>query len=402
MATWKAREKYVIVGGGVAGAAAVEGIRERDTSGSIVLITSEGHLPYHRPPLSKKLWSGQKRVAEIFVNPRKFYDDHGVRVMQNCRITNVETRHHIVVDDRRDAVRYDKLLLATGGAPRRLQIPGAQLEGINYFRTLDDYWRLRQEAAEGRSAVVVGGGYIGTEIAAALHNAGVLVTMVYPASYLCRRVFPESLGRAVQEVYRQKGVAVMASDQPIGFSRDGGKFRTRTANAKIVESDLLIVGAGIRPEVALAGGADLAVNNGVVVNDLLQTSDPDIYAAGDNACFPYAALGRWTRIEHWDNALNQGKCAGRNMAGAREAYSYMPYFFSDLFDLGYEAVGDVTPDLEMHADWEEENRKGVVYYLKEGRVRGALMCNVWDRVATAREMILRGETPAAHDLLRAA
>lgn len=403
MAASKEREKYIVVGGGLAGAAAVEGIREHDKTGSIVLIASEGHLPYHRPPLSKQLWSRKKKVEDIFVNPQKFYDDNGVRLVQNCRIKTVDAAAKSVTDVKGKVLRYEKLLLATGGAPQVLTIPGAQLEGVCYFRALDDYVRMRREASEGRSAVVIGGGFIGTEIAAALQTNGVAVTMIFPSPYFCRRVFPEPLGRAVQEEYRRRKVTVLAGDKPVGISRQGDKFHTQTANAKSVESDMVIVGVGIEPETALAASAGLTIGNGIVVNEFLQTSNPDIYAAGDNAFFPYAVLGRSVRMEHWDNALNQGKWAGQNMAGAAQSYTYMPYFFSDLFDFGYEAVGDVTAELETFADWQQENEKGIVYYLKDGKVRGALMCNVWDKVPLARETILKGVSvaQAQRDLLGA-
>jgi NADPH-dependent 2,4-dienoyl-CoA reductase/sulfur reductase-like enzyme len=210
------------------------------------------------------------------------------------------------------------------------------------------------------------------------------------------------LGRAVQEEFRRRDIAILAGDRPVGIGRQGDKWRTQTANAKSVESDLVVVGVGIEPETTLAVRAGLDVRNGVVVDRFLQTSNPHIYAAGDNALFPYAALGRSMRVEHWDNALNQGKWAGRNMAGAAEPYTYMPYFFSDLFDFGYEAVGDVTTNLETVAHWQQENKEGVVYYMKDGKVRGALMCNVWDKVPMARDMIWKGESVAQHDLLRAA
>jgi NAD(P)H-nitrite reductase large subunit len=403
MAARKERDKYIIVGGGLAGAAAVEGIREHDKNGPIVLIASEDHLPYNRPPLSKKLWSGKEKVEDIFVNPQKFYDDNGVRLVQNCRVETVDASAKTVTDAKGTVLRYEKLLLATGGAPQVLTIPGAQLAAVCYFRTLDDYVRTRREASDGRSAVVIGGGFIGTEIAAALQASGVAVTMIFPSPYLCKRVFPEALGWAVQKEYRRRGITVLAGDKPVAFSRQGDKFLTQTAHAKPLESDMVIVGVGIEPETALAAGAGLTVGNGIVVNEFLQTSHPDTYAAGDNAFFPYAALGRSVRMEHWDNAQNQGRWAGQNMAGAALPYTYMPYFFSDLFDFGYEAVGDVTAELETVADWQVENEKGVVYYVKNGLVRGALMCNVWDKVPLAREAILKGKSvaQAKHDLLAA-
>lgn len=225
--------------------------------------------------------------------------------------------------------------------------------------------------------------------------------MVFPDAYLCSRVFPDYLGLAVQRRFQERGINILGSDKPVSFSKSGGRFLTRTANGKTIESDLVIVGIGVVPEMALAQGAGLEVGNGIVVNQYLQTSHPDIYAAGDNAFFPYQALGQAMRIEHWDNALNQGRWAGRNMAGASEPFTYQPYFFSDLFELGYEATGEVDSRLDTFADWQKENETGIIYYLRDGKVRGVMMCNVWDKVETARELIRKGEkmTP---DMLRGA
>ena len=200
------------------------------------------------------------------------------------------------------------------------------------------------------------------------------------------------MGRAVQRRYVEKGVRMLASDKPVSFSKNGGKFVTRTEKGEMIESDIVIVGVGVVPELELAKSGGLAVGNGIVVNEYLETSQPDIYAAGDNAFFPYRALGQPMRIEHWDHALNHGKWAGRNMAGAQEPYTHQPYFFSDLFEFGYEATGEVDARLETFADWQKENDTGVIYYLREGKVRGVMMCNVWDKVEAARELIRKGET----------
>ncbi len=386
---------YLIVGGGLAGASAVEGIRERDPGGSILLMGRESRRPYDRPPLTKKLWFGGKTVEEIYLHDRRFYERNGVRVVLGREAAAVDGRRRTVTDRAGRPYRYEKLLLATGGAPRRLPIPGGDLEGIYYYRTLDDYLRLRAEVSEGVAVTVIGGGFIGSEIAAALRQNGAEVTMVFPGAHLCARVFPASLAEAVTRDYGQRGIRILAGEKPASISRAGRRLSIRTESGRRIESDLIVVGVGIAPEVELAEAAGAEVEDGIVVNELLQTSLPGVYAAGDNALFPYRALGRRTRVEHWDNALTQGKQAGRNMAGAQEAYTHLPYFFSDLFELGYEAVGECDPRLETFADWQRENHTGVIYYLKEGRVRGVLMVNVWNRVEAARELIRRGEAVGA-------
>lgn len=392
------QHKYVVVGGGVAGAWAIEGIRECDETGSILLLGAEPHLPYDRPPLSKKLWFGPKKVEEIFVHDRAWYDARKVELRLGVRAERLDLASKVLTDGQGERHRYEKLLLATGGSPRRLSIPGGDLEGICYYRTVDDFRWLHGEAAAGKTAVVIGGGFIGSELAAALSHAQASVTMVFPGGFIGQRVFPEGLGRSLQQLYRDRGIRILAGDLPASISqRDDGRFLTRTRGGEQLVSDLVVAGVGIRPSTELAQDAGLALADGVVANDRLQTSHPDVYVAGDAALFPYAALGRSMRVEHWDNALEQGKQAGRNLAGADEPYLHMPYFFSDLFEFGYEAVGDVDSRLETFADWQEENRTGTIYYLANGRPRGAMMCNVWDRVEAARELIRRGgPTSPAH------
>jgi NADPH-dependent 2,4-dienoyl-CoA reductase/sulfur reductase-like enzyme len=250
---------------------------------------------------------------------------------------------------------------------------------------------LKGEAVPGRKAVVLGGGFIGSEIAAALNVNQVDVTLVFPAAHLCAHVFPEDLGEAIDAYYAERGVKVVPKDKAAAIERVGTGFRVRTASGLALDADVVVAGIGIRPASDLADASGLKTSNGISVDGRLRTSAPDVYAAGDVASFPYAALGTETRVEHWDNALNQGLCAGRNMAGARDPYTHMPYFFSDLFEFGYEAVGEVTPKLETFADWRETHRTGVIYYLKEGRVRGAMLCNVWDKLDAARELIRKGE-----------
>jgi NADPH-dependent 2,4-dienoyl-CoA reductase/sulfur reductase-like enzyme len=381
--------RYVIVGAGLAGVSAAQAIRERDRRGTILIIGAEEHLPYDRPPLTKQLWTGAKTAAQIFLHDRRFFDDKGITLALGMKALTLDPAHRTLLDSAGRQHRYERLLLATGGVPRRLTIPGHDLEGVFYFRTLDDYLRLRREAGPHSSAVVIGGGFIGSELAAALAGVKVDVTMIFPSPYPCHRVLPEALGRAVQKTFEDHGINVLANDVPTSISRSKHRFLTRTSGRHEIESEIVIVGVGIDPEVSLARKAGLAVQDGVLVDRYLRTSHPGIYAAGDLASFPDVEPGRNRRIEHWDNARAQGRLAGLNMAGGHEPYDYLPYFFSDLFDLGYEAVGEVDPLLETRCDWKKENHTGTIHYLKDGKVKGALMCNVWGKVAAARALILK-------------
>ncbi len=384
---------YLIIGAGLAGASAIEGIRELENSRSIVVIGAEEHLPYDRPPLSKKLWFGKKQVKDIFLHDPAFYERNGVELRLGRRAVSVDVKSKTVTDSLGDSHQFEKLLLATGGLPQVLPIPGGDLQGIFYYRTLNDYQRMRAEAEEGKSAVIIGGGFIGSEMAAALTLNRLLVTMIYPAACLCDRVFPEDLGLAIERVYENRGIRIMKGRRPARIGRKGSRFVIETGKGERVESDMVIAGIGIKPALELAQQAGLDTSDGILVNEYLQTSNTDIYAAGDNARFPYQVLGKQARVEHWDNALNQGKQAGRNMAGAHQAYTYMPYFFSDLFEFGYEAVGEVDSRMEISADWQKPHETGTIYYLRDGKIRGMMMCNVWDKVEAARELI-RQSAPA--------
>lgn len=378
---------YIIVGGGLAGASAAQGIREIDSAGSILLVGQEKDPPYNRPPLSKDLWLGKKQVEEIFVHEKSFYSDNEVNLNLGTTITEVNPEDRIIRDGQGGAYAYGKLLLSTGGTPKKLDIPGGESEEINYYRSLGDFRRLRVREVEGDIISVIGGGFIGAEMAAALSSNGADVSMVFPEKYLLSRHFPEELGRAVQKKYQDKGVGILTQNVPQRFEQAEEGFEVETRERCCLQVDKIVAGIGITPSTKLAESADLNVSNGIEVNEYLQTSDPHIYAAGDNTLFPYQALGEKRRVEHWDNAKKQGRYAGRNMAGSEEQYNYLPYFYSDLFDFGFEAVGDVNPELEVIADWSEKHEKGVLYYLNEGNVRGVMLCGVWGKLGQARELI---------------
>jgi len=393
--------KYLIVGGGMTGDAALHGIREVDRAGSIGLIGAEAHAPYNRPPLSKGLWK-DKPLESIW---RKA-DNQSVTFHFGRTARKLDPQTKRVTDDQGTVYTFDKLLVATGSTPRRLPFGGEQ---IIYFRTLDDYQRLRALTEKGQRFAVIGGGFIGSEIAAALAMNSKEVVMIFPDEAIGSRMFPPDLAKSVNDFYRQKGVEVLAGEVVAGMETRQSKLivkiqSSQTKSEREITVDGMVAGIGVVPNVELAQAAGLEVDNGIRVDRGLRTSHPDIYAAGDVANFYNPALDQRLRVEHEDNANTMGRLAGQAMAGRTVSYDHLPYFYSDLFELGYEAVGAVDARLEAVADWKKPFREGVVYYLRDGRVRGVLLWNVWKQVDSARKLIaeagpfraenLRGRLPA--------
>jgi len=393
--------KHLIVGAGMTGDAAVKGMREVDPSGSIGLVGDEPDQPYDRPPLSKALWKGAP-LESIW----RTTEARGVELLLGRRIVSLDATARRATDDRGVDYTFDKLLLATGGAPRRLPFGGNH---IVYFRTVADYRRLRSLAERGRQFAVIGGGFIGAEIAAGLAINAKEVTVAFPEEALGSRVFPRELGLSLNSYYEEKGVRLLAKHEVVGVTPRGKRLAVEVrpidgGAAHEVLVDGVVAGIGIQPNVELARAAGLGVDDGILVDELLRTSHLDIFAAGDVASFLSPALGMRVRVEHEDNANSMGRAAGRAMAGAAEPYHHLPFFYSDLFELGYEAVGQIDARLEVVADWRTPNREGVVYYLQDGRVRGVLLLNVWEQVDAARRLIsepgpfraveLKGRLPA--------
>jgi 3-phenylpropionate/trans-cinnamate dioxygenase ferredoxin reductase subunit len=379
--------RYVIVGGGVCGASAIEGIRAHDPEGSILLLTRENHPPYHRPPLSKDLWFGKKTLADVPVHDDAWYREQRVELGLRRDIVELDSDKQTLTDDRGTAYEFDRLLIATGGRPRRLDAVGAAIDGVHYFRGLDDYLFLANHLDRFEHALVIGAGFIGMELAAALTHAGREVTLLYPHETPLGRLFPRDLGLSLAEFYREKGVETISGDSAIGFEEGEGHINVRTTGGGVVTTQIVLAGIGIEPQTDLADVGDLEVRDGIVVDEFARTSHPTIYAAGDVAEYPDLVLARSRRVEHWDHAIQHGRCAGANMAGADEPYTAQPFFYGDFFELGFEAVGDLDTSLEVHSVWREPFRQGVVFYHHEDAVRGVLLWNVWESVDWARGLI---------------
>lgn len=370
---------YLIIGGGMTATTAVSGIREHDKTGSIGIIAAEQGLPYDRPPLSKQLWSGRKTLDAIYHVLPPDVTVHNGRFAQQ-----LDPAQKQVVDDHGHRFTYNKLLLATGSSPRQLPFGP---DDIIYYRTVNDYHNLRRLAEMQNHFAVIGGGFIGSEVAAALAQQGKQVTLIFPEASIGNRIFPPELSLFLNDYYGEKGVEVLAETAVTNISGAGTDLTITLDNGRSLTVQGIVAGIGVTPNTDLAKAAGLEVDNGIRVNESLQTSDPHIYAAGDVANYPDALLGTHRRVEHEDAANSMGKTAGQAMAGAAVTYDYSPMFYSDLFDLGYEAVGELDARLEIVADWQEPYQKGVIYYLRDNLVRGVLLWNTWDQVDAARALI---------------
>ena len=373
--------KYLIIGGGLAGDAAAQGIRELDAGGLIGMFSMELDPPYVRPNLSKGLWKGLP-LEKIWRNTEYL----GAELLLGRKVTELDLKGKCVRDETGEEYTYEKLLLATGGAPVHLPFGG---EDIIYYRDLQDYQRLRALSERRQHFLVIGGGFIGSEVAAALTMVGKKVVMAFPEEAIGANVYPGELSHFLNEYYRGKGVDLMTGDSVDALQKDGDRFKVRTRSGQLFEVDGVVAGIGIRPNVQLAQQAGLQMDNGIIVDEHLQTSMPDVFAAGDVANFHHSALGKRVRVEHEDNAIHMGKLAGRNMAGSNESYTHVPMFYSDLFELGYEAVGEISSKLVTVVDWQDPLQKGVIYYLDPSnrRVRGVLLWNVWEQVDKARALM---------------
>nr|WP_296775090.1 FAD-dependent oxidoreductase [Rhodococcus sp. (in: high G+C Gram-positive bacteria)] len=385
------RYDYLIVGGGMVADSAARGIRERDKSGSIGIFSADSDEPYSRPALSKKLWTdadfGRDQASLDTAS------DTGAEIHTTTRVASIDREKRTVTTEAEDVHEYGELLLATGASPVELDL--APSPRVIYFRTFADYRALREQSRTASHIVVVGGGYIGTEIASALSSNGVKVTVVTSDPVLGSHMFPESLAASFDKKFTDHGVTVRRGVRVTAGAEASARVQLQLDDGSSVEADAIVFGLGVRPNVALAESAGLRTDNGIVVDEFLRTEDPHIHAAGDVANYPDAILGR-RRIEHVDNANEMGKAVGRIMAGGTDPYTYTPYFYSDVFDDGYQAVGTVSTSLRTVEDWQDEPTEGTVYYVDDSNaVEGVLMWNVWKGLDEAKQLIRDGSSPPA-------
>ncbi len=371
-------QTFVIVGASLAGAKAAETLRAEGFDGRLLLVGAEPERPYERPPLSKDYLRGEADREKAFVHAPDFYDEQAIELMTGTEAVGLDVAgSRVQLADGRE-LAYDRLLLATGASPRRLAIPGAELEGVHYLRTIADCDALRAALADGPRVAVVGAGWIGCEVAASARQGGAEVTMIDPVALPLERVLGSEVGRVYADVHREQGVELLLGTGVDAFEGDARVQRVRTSGGRVVECDLVVVGVGVAPSVELARDAGLAVEDGVAVDQSLATSVPNVYAAGDVAGAWHPFYERRIRVEHWANALNQGPAAARAMLGQQVSYERLPYFFSDQYDVGMEYSGHATSWDEVVFRGDPATREYIAFWLSDGRVQAGMNVNVWD------------------------
>jgi 3-phenylpropionate/trans-cinnamate dioxygenase ferredoxin reductase component len=366
---------FVIVGAGLAGGGAAATLREEGFDGRVVLIGAERQPPYERPPLSKEYLRGESSFERALVQPPGFYGENGIETWFGARATRVDAADKVVELDDGERVAYDRLLVTTGGRNRRFPVPGLDLEGIYSLRTVADSDCIRAEAVPGRKAVVVGMGFIGSEVAASLRRSGVDVVVVDRNEVPLRRVLGEEVGGVIEGIHREHGVSMIFEDTVAAFEGAGRVERVTTARGRRIECDFVVVGLGVEPVTDLLADTGAGIDNGVVVDEYLRTGVEGIYAAGDVANHYHPVFERRIRVEHWQNALEQGPAAARNMLDRDEPYDEIPWFWSDQYEHNLQYAG-------FHTEWDElvvrgstEERSFVAFYRKDGRVLAAVAIN---------------------------
>jgi 3-phenylpropionate/trans-cinnamate dioxygenase ferredoxin reductase component len=391
-------ETFVIVGAGLAAAKAAEALRDEGFDGKVLLIGEEPERPYERPPLSKDYLRGAAPREKAYVHSDFFYGARDIELVTGTSVTALDpVRSRITLDDGEE-LAYDRLLLATGAQPNHLTVPGSDLEGIHYLRTLADCDQLRTRLERKERVVVIGAGWIGAEFAASARQSGSEVAVVEPASVPLEGVLGADVGAVYRDLHQEHGVELLCGTGVAAFEGAGAVERVVTTGGHKLDCDFVLVGIGASPRVGLAQAAGLEIENGVLVDQRLQTSDPAIFAAGDvaNAWHPF--YERHVRVEHWANALNQGPVAAQAMLGRDVAYSRLPYFFSDQYDLGMEYSGLAAAEDRVVFRGDPAGREFIAFWLRDERVVAGMNANIWD-VTESIQALIRSRQPVDVDAL---
>jgi 3-phenylpropionate/trans-cinnamate dioxygenase ferredoxin reductase component len=385
-------QTFAIVGAGLAGAKAAETLRQVGFDGRVLLLGAEGERPYERPPLSKDYVRGDFPREKVYVHTAEFYAEHGIELRTSTPVQAIDTAARELVLHSGERVGFDRLLLTTGAEPRRLHLPGSDLDGVFYLRELKDADAIAERIARGGKLVVIGGGWIGAELAASAREKGLEVTIIHRSSLPLERVLGAELGAIYRDLHLKRGVELRSQTALEALEGDGAVERVRTADGSTIDCDFLVVGIGAAPRTALAQTPGIEIDNGILVNDRLETQIPGIFAAGDvaNAWHPF--YGRRIRVEHWANALHQGPAAARSMLGQSVSYDRLPYFYSDQYDLGMEYSGYATHWDQVVFRGDPAKHEFIAFWLKAGRVVAGMNVNVWG-VTDAIQALIRSRKP---------
>jgi 3-phenylpropionate/trans-cinnamate dioxygenase ferredoxin reductase subunit len=386
------KQTIIIVGASLAGAKAAEELRTRGYDGRLLLIGSEPERPYERPPLTKDYLRGESDREQAYVHPDGFYEEHEIELLRDTTAVAFDADSGRVKLAGGLELDFDRLLLTTGAEPRRLAIPGAELDQVHYLRTLADCDVLRERIAAGGHVVVVGAGWIGSEFAASSRQRGLEVTMIDPAWLPNHRIFGSEIGEFYRDVHAQHGVTLLLGEQVTSIEGDESGTRVLTSSGRSVACDFVAVGIGVTPRIELAQAAGLETDNGVIVSEALRSSAQNVFAAGDvaNAWHPF--YERRIRVEHWANALNQGPAAARAMLGDVSTYDRLPYFYSDQYEVGMEYSGYATDWDEVVFRGDRDGGEFIAFWLKDQRVVAGMNVNVWD-VNDQVQALIRSRRP---------
>ncbi len=381
--------RYLLIGGGLASSQAAKSIREADPEGPITLVGDEPHPPYDRPPLSKEFLRGEKARGDLLFDPETFFHERRITLRLGMTVQRLDLAARTAMLTDGHAIAFEKALLATGGRPVRLRLPGSELGGVHYLRTLGDSEAIAAQAHDGKKAVVIGAGFIGLEVAASLTRRGVQVAVIEAQPRIWPRFADATLASFVQDYCTRKGVDFLTGEEVAAFHGAGRVSSVLTKSGKELPCDLVCIGVGIVPNVELAQQAGLAVENGIVVNERLQTSQPNIYAAGDVANYPDPYFGKRRRVEHWGHAEYCGQLAGRNMAGASGSYDLLTYVWSDIFDLHLEFAGDEGEHDEALLRGRVHDGVFTVLYLKDKVLRAYFAVNTGAKEFPALQRLIK-------------
>lgn len=368
-------ETYAVVGASLAGARAVETLRKEGFDGRVVLIGAEHHVPYDRPPLSKEVMLGRKTPGELLIHPANFYSENDIELLLGVRATGIDTQSRRIELDGGRSITADKVLLCTGTTPRRPDIPGLHLDGVHFLRTVEDSIAIRNALAGGVSVVIVGGGLIGIELAASARALGNEVTVLERDSGLMRRVLGAQIGDRLSRMHSDQGIRICTDTEVARIEGDGRVRRVRTTHGAVIDADVVVVGVGVLPATEVAEGSGIAVENGIRVDRLCRTTVPGVYAAGDVANQPLDSDGSRIRMEHWQNAQNQGIAAARSMLGHREPVRDVPWFWSDQGETNIQVAGHLAPGDDIVWRGDPESLEFTAFHLRDGVLAGVVGVN---------------------------